>query len=208
MRNFILLYLLLGTFGTKAQEVEMSASEITIFKNQIKEVSEKTQTITSDFVQYKHLDFLTEDIKTSGKMAFKAPNWVKWEYTKPYEYSVIFKNDVLLINDGGTKSDVKMSSSKLFKNLNQLIINSVTGDMFDEKQFIISYYKSKEYYKVILVSKDKKLAKFINSFELQFHKETGAVLEVKMIELSGDFAKIMFSNRVDNSDLSDAIFTN
>jgi len=186
----------------------MNISEITVFKKQIKEVSEKTKTITSDFVQYKHLDFLTEDIETSGKIAFKAPNWVKWEYTKPYEYSVIFKNDVLLINDGGTKSDVKMSSSKLFKNLNQLIINSVTGDMFDEEQFEISYYKSKEYYKVILVSKDKKLAKFINSFELQFHKETGAVLEVKMIELSGDFTKIIFSNRVDNSDLSDAIFTN
>ncbi|PHS67649.1 MAG: cell envelope biogenesis protein LolA [Flavobacterium sp.] len=208
MRNFIVLFILFVAFVAKAQEVEMSVSEITVFKNQIKEVSEKTKTITSDFVQYKHLDFLIEDIETSGKMAFKAPNWVKWEYTKPYEYSVIFKNDVLLINDGGTKSDVKMSSSKLFKKLNQLIINSVTGDMFDEKQFEISYFKTEDYNKVILVSKDNKLANFIKTFELHFHKETGAVLEVKMIEPSEDFTKIIFSNRVDNSELSDAIFTN
>jgi len=208
MRNILLLVVLVVTFGIQAQEEKMSTSEITIFKNKIKEISTKTKTITTDFVQYKHLDFLTEDIETSGKMAFKAPNWVKWEYTKPYEYSIVFKNDVLLINDGGTKSDVKMSSSKLFKNLNQLIINSVTGNMFDEEQFEISYYKSEGYYKVILVSKDKKLVKFINSFELKFDKKTGVVLEVKMIELSEDFTKIIFANRVDNSNLSDAIFTN
>ena len=208
MYKLIGILLFLVSFSLQAQEVKMNASEINTFKNQIKEVSEITKTITADFVQFKHLDFLTEDIKTSGKMAFKAPNWVKWEYTKPYEYSVIFKNDVLLINDGGTKSDVKMSSSKLFKKLNQLIINSVTGDMFDEEQFDISYYKIEGYHKVILASKDKKLANFIKTFELHFHKETGAVLEVKMIEPSEDFTKILFSNRVDNSNLNDEIFTN
>ncbi|MCF6306411.1 MAG: outer membrane lipoprotein carrier protein LolA [Flavobacteriaceae bacterium] len=208
MRNIMFLGMLFLTFGANAQEVKMNASEISSFKNQIKEVSEKTKTITSDFIQYKHLDFLTEDIKTSGKMTFKAPNWVKWEYTKPYQYSVIFKDNVLLINDGGTKSDVKISSSKLFKQLNKLIINSVTGDMFDEEQFDILYSKTENYNKVILTSKDKNFAKFIKTFELHFNKKTGAVIEVKMIEPSEDFTKIIFSNRVDNSTLSDAIFTN
>jgi len=186
----------------------MSEVEVNTFKKQIEEVSKNTKTIIADFVQFKHLDFLTEEIETSGEMAFKAPNWVKWEYTKPYKYSVIFKNDVLLINDGGTKSNVKMSSSKLFKKLNQLIINSVTGDMFDDEQFEISYSKKESYNNVVLVSKDKKLANFIKTFELHFNKKTGAVLEVLMIEPSGDYTKIVFSNRVDNSTLSDEIFTN
>lgn len=208
MRNLFLFISIFITLGLNAQEVKMNASEVEIFKNQIKEVSDKTKTISSDFIQFKHLDFLTEDIKTSGKMAFKAPNWVKWEYTNPYEYSVIFKDDVLLINDGGTKSDVKMSSSKLFKKLNQLIINSVTGDMFDNKAFETSFYKSESYNKVILKSKDKKLSNFIETFELYFNMETGAVVEVKMIEPSQDFTKIIFSNRVDNKPLNDAIFTN
>jgi len=208
MRSFIFLVSILCSLGVKAQEVKMNTSEVEIFKRQIKEVSDKTKTISSDFVQFKHLDFLTEDIRTSGKMAFKAPNWVKWEYTKPYEYSIIFKDDVLLINDGGSKSDVKLSSSKLFKKLNQLIVNSVTGDMFDNEEFNISFYKSESINKVILKSKDKKLSSFIETFELYFNIETGAVVEVKMIEPSQDFTKIIFSNRVDNSPLNDAIFTN
>ena len=65
------------------------------------------QLLESDFVQYKHLDFLENDIETSGKLAYKAPGLVKWEYTHPYQYSVIFKKDELLINDGGTKSQCR-----------------------------------------------------------------------------------------------------
>ena len=209
MRNYILIIILLiVSMSIQAQESEMSVSEIKTFRAQITEVSEKTKSITTDFIQYKHLDFLTSDIETSGNMAFKAPNWVKWEYSDPYAYSVIFKEDQLLINDGGTKSNIKMGSSKLFKKLNELIINSVTGDMFDDESFEVSYYTTPDYNKVIFVSTDKKLAKMIAVFELHFDKKDGAVLEVKMIEPSQDYTRIVFSNRVVNSKISDAVFTN
>lgn len=208
MRNYIFILMVLFFSSVNAQEEKMTTSEIESFKELIKEVANKTTTITADFVQIKHLDFLTNDIETSGKMAFKTPNWVKWEYTDPYVYSVIFKNNLILINDGGTKSDVKISSSKLFKKLNDLIVKSVTGDMFDEENFIITYYKEQAYYKVIFTSKDKKLASLIETFVLHFHKETGTVMEVKMIEPSQDFTKIVFANRIENTKLNDEVFTN
>ena len=208
MHKFIFTFILLITSFSQAQDVEMSASEISIFKNQIREISKSTTTIKTDFVQFKHLDFLTSDIETSGNMAFKTPNLVKWEYTYPYEYSVIFKNDHLLINDGCTKSDIKMGSSRLFKKLNELIINSVTGDMFDDEEFEVSYFKANDYNKVIFKTKDKKLAKLIDIFKLHFSKEDGAVLEVKMVEPSKDYTRIVFSNRVVNSEINDEVFTN
>jgi len=209
MRNYIfILFLLIVSIGVQAQETEMNTSEITAFKVQIKEVSKSTTTIIAEFVQYKHLDFLTSDIETSGNMAFKAPNWVKWEYTSPYEYSVVFKDDLLLINDGGTKSNIKMGSSKLFKKLNELIINSVTGNMFDDGGFEVSYFKTPDFNKVIFISTDKKMAKMIAVFELHFNKNDGAVIEVKMIEPSQDYTRIVFSNRVVNSEINDEIFTN
>jgi len=209
MRNYILIFIsIIVSWCVEAQDTEMSLSEINAFRAQISEVSKNTTTITSDFIQFKHLDFLTSDIETSGNMAFKAPNWVKWEYTDPYAYGIIFKEDQLLINDGGTKSNIKMGSSKLFKKLNELIINSVTGDMFDDESFEVSYYATPDYNKVIFVSTDKKLAKMIAVFELHFNKNDGAVLEVKMIEPSEDYTRIIFANRVVNSKISDAVFTN
>ena len=208
MYKYIFILILLLFSSVQAQVEKMTVFEIESFKILIKEVAEKTNTITADFVQIKHLDFLTNDIETIGKMAFKTPNWVKWEYTNPYVYSVIFKENLILINDGGTKSDVKISASKLFKKLNDLIVKSVTGDMFDEENFNISYYKEAAAYKVIFASKDKKLASLIETFVIHFKKETGAVMEVKMIEPSQDFTKIVFTNRIENSKLNDEVFTN
>jgi outer membrane lipoprotein carrier protein len=186
----------------------MNASEIKVFKEQVIESSANTRSITSDFIQFKHLDFLENDIETSGKLAYKAPGLVKWEYTNPYQYSVIFKEDKLLINDGGTKSNVDIGNSKLFKKLNDLIVRSVKGNMFDDEDFEITYFKTSQANKAIFAPKDKKLAGYIASFELYFNKEDGAVLEVKMVEPSFDFTRIIFSNRQLNGTLSDAIFNN
>lgn len=209
MRNYLFIFFSVISFSlVLAQETAMSTSEITAFKNMVDAISKTTTTIKSDFIQYKHLDFLDNDIKTSGKLAFKVPGLVKWEYTQPYQYSVIFKEDRLLINDGGTKSQVDIGSSKLFKKLNELIVKSVKGAMFDEGEFTISYFKTSKANKAIFKPKDKKIAEYIASFELLFDKTNGNVVEVKMIEPSGDFTQIVFINRTLNSTISDAVFSN
>ena len=191
-----------------AQESAMNASEVAAFKEKVIPESQSTKTIKSDFVQYKHLDFLANDVKTSGKMVFKAPNLVKWEYTNPYKYSVIFKEDQLLINDGGTKSKVDIGNSKLFKKLNHLIVNSVKGNMFNDADFNVSFFKSAKYNKAVFVPKDKKIGEYIASFELLFNKSNAQVYEVKMVEPSKDFTQIIFSNRILNSEINDSVFSN
>lgn len=199
---------MVSTFAVFAQDAKMTASDITSFKEKVISEAKKTNTIKSDFVQYKHLDFLSNDVETSGKMAFKAPDLVKWAYTKPYQYSVIFKEEKLLINDGGTKSKVDIGNSKMFKKLNQLIVNSVKGSMFDEDEFNISYFQNPKAYKVVFTPKDGDIAKYIASFELYFHKNDFQVFEVKMVEPSKDFTRIVFSNRILNSTIDDAVFSN
>lgn len=195
-------------FCFQAQEINMSVQEITSFKEKVITSSKTIQTIKTDFVQYKHLDFLSEDVKTWGKMVFKTPNMVKWEYNKPYQYSIIFKEDQLLINDGGTKSKVDIGNSKLFQKLNQLIINSVKGNMFNDSEFTVSFFKTSKYNKAVFVPKNKKIAGYIASFELLFNKDDAQVFEVKMVEPSQDFTRIVFSNRVLNIMVNDAIFSN
>ncbi len=209
MRNyFLLLFLVFIGSSIQAQDAVMHASETAAFKEKVITSAKATQTIKSDFVQYKHLDFLSEDVKTSGKMVVKAPNLVKWEYTNPYHYSVIFKEDKLLINDGGTKSKVDIGNSELFKKLNQLIVNSVKGNMFNDADFTVSFYKSSKYNKAVFVPKDPKIAKYIASFELLFNKDDAQVYEVKMVEPSQDFTRIIFTNRILNSTINDSVFNN
>ena len=209
MRNYLLLFLFMAIGGSiQAQETAMNASEIAAFKEKVIASAKATQTIKTDFVQYKHLDFLANDVKTSGNMVFKAPNLVKWEYTHPYQYSVIFKQDQLLINDGGTKSKVDIGNSKLFKKLNQLIVNSVKGNMFNDADFTVSFFKSSKYNKAVFIPKDKKIADYIASFQLLFNKDDAQVFEVKMVEPSQDFTRIVFSNRKLNTPIDGSVFNN
>ncbi len=209
MRNCILvLFCIVYVSSITAQESAMTASEISTFKEKVISESKLTRTIKSDFVQYKHLDFLANDVKTSGKMAFKSPNQVKWQYTNPYQYSVIFKEDQLLIDDGGVKSEVDIGNSKLFKKLNQLIVNSVKGNMFNDADFKVSFFKSPKYNKAVFIAKDKRIAEYIASFELLFTKDKGEVFEVKMVEPSQDFTRIVFLNRTINTQIDDSVFSN
>jgi len=203
MRN--ILYILFLIVSTVHSQQKMTTVEASVLKEKVKNKAALTETITSDFVQHKHLDFLANDIVTKGDLAFKAPNMVKWSYIDPFAYSVIFKDENLYINDEGQKSDVNLSSSKLFKQLNKLIVNSVKGDMFDAKEFDITYFKTATNSDVHFVPTNKKISKYIKAFHIQFNGK-GDVVEIKMIEPSDDYTRIVFSNRILNKTVSDAVF--
>ncbi|TYA52331.1 LolA family protein [Formosa maritima] len=205
MRSIVFLIFFISVM-VQAQ-TKMSAPEAQSLKTLVKNQALTTKTISSDFTQYKHLDFLSNDIITKGTLAFKTPNLVKWEYVDPYKYTVIFRNETLYINDEGKKNQVDMGSNKLFKQLNSLIINSIKGDMFDDEAFNIEYFKTDTNSLVYFIPKDKKSSKYIDAFHITFNSK-GDVVEVKMIEPSGDFTKIVFTNKELNKPLADAIFTN
>ncbi|HEU0135734.1 MAG TPA: outer membrane lipoprotein carrier protein LolA [Flavobacterium sp.] len=207
MKNsfFTFLLVLISSTAALAQQ-KMSAAEITSFKNAVNTTAKNTRTLSTDFTQYKHMDFLAKDIETSGKMNFKTPNMLQWQYVKPYKYSVIFKNNKIYINDGGKKSNI--DSNKMFDKLSKLITGSVNGNMFDEKEFTITYFKSADANITLLVPKDASLKKYIKQMELSFDKKANTVAEVKMTEPSGDYTRIVFKNKLINAKIDDAVFSN
>ena len=200
--------LVLNSITAISQQITLSEEESKDLRIKVVEKSNNTTSIISDFIQYKHLDFLSNDIKSNGNMVFKSPDLIKWEYNIPFKYSVVFKDDKLNINDEGVKSKVDLSSNKAFKSLNNLIIKSVKGDMFDDDQFEIEYFKNKTHYIVRFKPKDKRLKSFINEFMLSFDKKTLDVVEVKMIETSEDYTLLKFINQEFNKSISNEVFSN
>lgn len=208
IKNILLLLVLLLTFIGSAQEQKMSDSEAAAFRQSVNAVSKKIKSLSTDFTQFKHMDFLAKDIETSGKMFFKEPDKLLWQYKKPYNYTIVFKNGKILINDEGKKSAMDVGSSKIFAKLNKLIVGSVSGDMFDDKEFVISYFKSKDYNITRLIPKDAALKKYIKQIELSFDKQDYTVLQVRLMESSEDYTRIVFKNKVLNAKVDDSVFTN
>lgn len=195
------------SLGIFAQEQKMSASEIAVFKATVEKETKNIKSLKTDFIQYKHLDFLSKDIETSGKMYFKQPNLLHWQYTKPYQYSIVFKNNKVYINDQGNKSTVD-AKSKMFEKINKLIVGSVSGNMFDDKEFSIAYFKNKDSYIAKLTPKTATIKKYINQVDLYFPMNDATVSQVKLIEPSGDFTRIVFKNKQLNVKVDDSFFTN
>ncbi len=200
---FLLFFFSVFSFS---QEQKMTDSEIVTFKKSVKEMAVKIKSLSTDFVQYKHLDFLSKDIETSGKMSFKEPNMLLWQYKKPYNYSVVFKNNKILINDEGKKSAMDAGSSKFFVKINKLIVGSVSGNMFDDNEFAISYFKNKTNTIAKFIPKDATLKKYIKQIELTFDTDNATVIQVKMLESSSDYTKIVLKNKILNAKIDDSVF--
>lgn len=205
--KIILVLLFIVSIGAFSQEQKMSAAEVAVFKATIEKETKSIKSLKTDFIQYKHLDFLSKDIETSGKMAFKSPNLLNWQYTKPYQYSIVFKNNKVYINDQGNKSKVD-ANGKMFEKINKLIIGSVSGNMFDDKEFTITYFKTKDFYIAKLSPKTAAIKKYIKEVDLYFPINETTVSQVKLIEPSNDFTRIVFKNKQINAKVDDSVFTN
>ena len=185
---------------------KLSGIEQKTLQDKVAAAALKTNTIQSNFEQIKFLSVLDTDIVSKGKLVFKAPDNIRWEYTEPYQNKVVFKENRLFVDDAGKKNNIDLSSNTVFKSLNSLIVNSIKGDMFDTSQFDISYFKNSKGYLVRFIPKDKRLHKFIDSFELIFSEENAEVSQIKLIEPNNDFTIIIFREKQVNTEVADSVF--
>lgn len=194
--------------GIFAQEKSMTASEMKTFKETTVAEAKKIKTLTTDFTQYKHMSFLDKDIVSEGKMSLKTPGKLLWQYDKPFVYSIVFKDNKVFINDQGKKNKVDLGNNKKFEKINALIMGSVSGNMFDETAFVITYFKDNNRDIAKLQPKIKEVNKYIKEIVLYFNNNQITVSEVKLIEPSNDYTRIVFKNKKINTALNDAIFNN
>lgn len=208
MYKALQIFFILWSFSSFAQEQKLSTAEIATFKKEVMQQSEKIKSLKTDFIQYKHLSFLSREIETSGNMVFQTPDLLNWRYTKPYQYSIVFRKEKIHINDQGNKSSFDASSNKMFEKINKLIVGSVSGNMFDDNEFTISYFKNKTHYIAKFIPKAKDLKQVIEEVELYFPFDKLVVSEVKLNESSGDYTKIIFKNQQLNAKVSPSDFNN
>ncbi|MGK7389875.1 MAG: LolA family protein [Candidatus Cyclobacteriaceae bacterium M2_1C_046] len=181
--------------------------DISAFKKGLSEIAAATNTINSSFKQDKYLSILSNEIESEGVLKFKKPNLLRWEYQKPFNYGVILNGDQLIISDEGKVNSFDLTSSKAFRQINELIISSVQGDVLDEETFNISYFEGKDLYLVKLYPKEKQLQGFLQEINVYFDRSDFTVNKIKLIEPEGDYTLISFYNKKFNESIPDTAFT-
>lgn len=189
-----------------SQNKELTTAEVKAFKTRVKKETATIKSIRTDFIQQKHMDFLSNDIESKGKMFLRENGDLRWEYTSPNQYSIIFKDNKVLINDDGKKSSVD-GGSKMFKKINQLISKSVSGNIFDDTDFELAFFQVKNGIQVHIVPTNATVEKYIKQIYLTFPNQESTVSRVKLIEPSGDYTLINFVNKELNVPLDESIFS-
>lgn len=202
---FIILGLSVSGFFF-AQNTAMSGAEAKAFVAKVSSETKEIKTLQSDFIQTKKMDFLDKDIVTYGRMSLKTPNMLSWKYTKPYQYSIVFKENKIFINDQGKKSAVD-AKSKTFEKINKLIVGSSNGQMFSDPEFSVAYLKNGSFNIAKFTPKSAQLLKYIKQIELYFPKNQSTVSQVNMTEASGDTTNIVFKNTRINAPVAASEFS-
>lgn len=206
IKNILIILFFTLSFTVFGQQ-KMTTSEIATFKSKLIETNKNVKSLTADFVQYKHMDFLSKDIESSGKFYLNGTNELLWKYIKPQEMNILFKNNKMITKSKGKTNSVDLSSNKRFEQLNDFIVGTYNGNFLDDKNFNISYFKEGSNRIVKLTPKQKDLSKYIKTVELFFKSNEFIVSEVKLIEPSDDYTKIIFKNKIENAKINSSVFS-
>lgn len=191
-----------------SQNSQLSDSEVNSFKHDVASHAKDLKTLSSDFTQTKHIRLMKENSVSNGKLYYKSPDILKWEYHSPYNYKILYKENQLFINDDGDKSVTSLRSHKLFEKLIGLISGSVNGKLMEDPgNFDINYFRSGEQVSAVIIPKDASLKNMFNEIILMFDKEN-KLKSVQLKEDEGDYTQIDFSNIKLNAELENSIFEN
>lgn len=191
----------------KAQAAFIAMKDTVGFKLKIGEMAKITLTTESDFVQEKSLSVLSEKIISKGHFLFKKENQLRWEYTDPFPYTIVINKDKVTIKDDEKISHYDMNSNKVFKRINDIMINSVQGNITNNKDYRIVFLENIQFFLVEMTPLKKEGKDFLKTINLYFERDGYYVSKVKLIENSGDYTLIEFVNHKKNESIPDTRFT-
>ncbi len=84
--------------------------------------------MTFDFVQRKSSDMLAEDIVNSGRMAFIAPDRIRWEYITPYSSLFVMNGGRVLMENADGRKVTDAKSAGAYSRIFRLVMPLVRGD--------------------------------------------------------------------------------
>lgn len=192
---WILLMVVLSgsTFQTKDNNF-VPIKDVNGFKKELKAFSENTKTIQSDFVQEKHLSILDELISSKGSFTFKKENSVRWEYFEPIQYTIVIHEGKFTIKDGERINSYDVNSNLMFKEINNIIVSIISGNLPSDEEFDISFFENPEMYQTKLIPRRKEVGKMLKAIQIYQTKKDLAVVKVRLTESNDDYTLLKFKN--------------
>lgn len=205
--KFITSFLLfIAISGASFAQEYTKISDTKSCKAALEKQHKETKSIQSDFSETSSSSLLSTPQKGTGKMWYKKEDKIRWEKTKPESQIILINGKTVKLQEKG--KEVSSASSKMVvKKIQQLMVQMMTGDFLNEKDFKISYYESKTNYKLVLTPKSDKMKRYVAEISLIFGKEQLLLKELTMKQNETDKLVYSFTNMQQNGTINDSKFT-
>ncbi|WP_319407653.1 outer membrane lipoprotein carrier protein LolA [uncultured Desulfosarcina sp.] len=171
----------------------------------IRDAATGVNSISADFVQEKHLPILAAPLVSNGRLWYRRPDSLRWEYISPVK-------NILLLHDGTARRFVQsdqglVEDASVHMQAMQFVMPEISGWLGgrfeDNPLFDASLDGAK---KIQMVPKDAGMARFIQRIELLMSDRPGVIEEVVIFESEEAFTRMVFSNTQVNPVIDDRLF--
>ena len=205
MRTVLSLFLFLFALSLPClSQTKLSEAQQKQVLEKIDAAAQTMKTMQCDFTQTKHMKLLSKDMLSKGKMYFKAPDKLRWQYTTPYDYTFIMSGDKVSLND----KQIDVQKNKMFRQITSIILGSITGGgLKSSANFTVEMYKADNGYFAKLYPKKKEVKQVYQVIEIYFNTALTMVSSVKMVEKTGDTTTVTLSNTKNNIAVDESLFS-
>jgi len=204
--TFISLFVFTTTLFAQNYRPATRDEQTALIRN-IAATSEQMKTLQTDFVQRKTISILADKLLSEGKLSFKQPNKLSWEYTRPYQYRFVLNGDRIMVSSETNTNIINVSGNSVWSEISKIIMSSVNGSgIFDDNRFTATYNVGTHDYQVVLTPRQREMRQMFSSITLTFNRNDYSVNTVEIKEASGDTTHITMRNNRINAELSDEIF--
>lgn len=174
----------------------------------VEKAASSLKTMQCKFRQTKKLSLLNDKMVSTGVMYYSQPAKLRWQYMTPYNYTFVINGTKVMMKTGGRKNVIDARQSKMFKEITQIMVNSVTGKcLSNKKEFKTTMYKSNKEWTAHLVPMTKELKSMFKTIVLHISPKQGLVTQVDLVEKTGDITNITLSNYKTNAPINAKVFT-
>jgi outer membrane lipoprotein-sorting protein len=172
----------------------------------LKDAAESIRTLKADFTQKRHLRILKAPLISKGKLYYRAPDMLRWEYSSPLR-SVMLKRgenvNVYQFLGGEWKAD--SSQAVELRRMIFAEINRWLKGRFREAGAFMSSYDSGPPVRITLTPKEE-FRRFLTRIELNFSERPGIIRSVEMVESGDAMTRIEFANVEINTHIALSVF--
>jgi len=195
-----------GFVSAQSGDVEVTGESRNALATDIEKAHQQLKALSAQFTQEKTSSLFTDKVIQKGKLYYRSPKQLRWEYTSPNAMSVIFSNGKVLLKT--PKGNVN-NPNKMLTEMGSLIINTINGSFLkDNSDFKVTYYKNSKTGKITvkLVPVNKRIKAYYSKMTIQLDAKSHLAEQVSMHEVNGDVTTIIFSERKSNTTLPDSLF--